>query len=103
MRQAYICWMQYVHSKDLWKYWLFHDGSILFASRCSQRMLEHSLFHIGRKVASGPRMFRSAGSAPVSAITTGLRLMDERDARTYPQVVPSPRTGGKMAASIYEN
>jgi hypothetical protein len=66
-------------------------------------MLEYRRFHIGRKVASGPRMFRPAGSAPVSAITTRLRLMDERDARSYPQVVPSLSTGGKMAASIYEN
>ena len=44
------------------------------------------------------RMFRSSGSASAMAIPPVIRLMDETDARCYPQVVPSPCTGGKMGA-----
>ena len=62
------------------------------------RALDRRRFHIGRKVASLARMFRSSGLASALAISTGLRLMDETDARCYPQVVPSPCTGGKMGA-----
>ena len=96
--------MQYVHSEVFWKYL---DSSKMEASwplrRHPGRALDRRRFHIGRKVASRPRMFRSAGGAPVSAITTGLRLMDERDARCYPQVVPSPGTGRQNGRTVYEN